>query len=87
MHPEDASARGIADGDVVRVRNDRGAFTLVARVDDAVLPGVVVSSLGGWRKHARDSTTLAAVNSTRFADLGNAPTFSDTLVEVEPLAR
>ena len=29
------------------------------------------------------TATLAAVNSTRFADLGNAPTFSDTLVEVE----
>jgi len=42
-----------------------------------------VSSLGGWRKHSLGGATLAAVNSTRFADLGNAPTFSDTLVDVE----
>jgi hypothetical protein len=39
--------------------------------------------MGSWRKHSRAGATLAAVNPTAFADLGNAPTFSDTLVEVE----
>lgn len=82
VHPDDAAARGIHDGDPVRVFNDRGEFVVLARLDDAVLPGVVVSSLGGWRKHAKTTATLAAVNSTAFADLGNAPTFSDTLVDV-----
>jgi anaerobic selenocysteine-containing dehydrogenase len=83
IHPDDAAARGISDGQPVRVFNDRGEFTVLAKLDDAVLRGVVVSSLGGWRKHSKATATLAAVNSTRFADLGNAPTFSDTLVEVE----
>jgi anaerobic selenocysteine-containing dehydrogenase len=83
MHPEDAAARGISDGIPVRVFNDRGEFTVLAKLDEAVLPGVVVSSLGGWRKHSKAAATLAAVNSTQFADLGNAPTFSDTLVDVE----
>ena len=67
----------------MRVFNDRGAFVVLARLDAAVLPGVVVSSFGGWRKHAKATATLAAVNPTVFGDLGNAPTFSDTLVEVE----
>jgi len=83
IHPDDAAARGIADGVPVRVFNDRGEFTVQAKLDTAVQPGVVVSSLGGWRKHSLGGATLAAVNSTRFADLGNAPTFSDTLVDVE----
>jgi len=83
IHPEDAAARGISDGVPVRVFNDRGEFTVQAKLDTAVQPGVVVSSLGGWRKHSLGGATLAAVNSTRFADLGNAPTFSDTLVDVE----
>jgi anaerobic selenocysteine-containing dehydrogenase len=83
IHPGDAAARGIHDGDPVRVFNDRGAFTVLAKLDDAVLPGVVVSSFGGWRKHSKATATMAAVNSTQFADLGNAPTFSDTLVEIE----
>jgi len=82
IHPDDAAARGLTDGEPVRVFNDRGEFTVLAKIDAAVQPGVVVSSFGGWRKHAHATTTLAAVNSTRFADLGNAPTFSDTLVEV-----
>ena len=82
IHPADAAARGLTDGQPVRVFNDRGEFTVLAKIDTAVAPGVVVSSFGGWRQHARATATLAAVNSTRFADLGNAPTFSDTLVEV-----
>jgi anaerobic selenocysteine-containing dehydrogenase len=83
IHPDDAAARGITDGMPVRVFNDRGEFTVQAKLDTAVQQGVVVSSLGGWRKHSLAGATLAAVNSTRFADLGNAPTFSDTLVDVE----
>ncbi len=83
IHPDDAAARGITDGAEVQVFNDRGRFTVVARLDPTLLPGVVVSSMGGWRKHSRAGATLAAVNPTAFADLGNAPTFSDTLVEVE----
>lgn len=81
IHPDDAAARGLSDGSPVRVFNDRGEFTVIAKIDAAVQPGVVVSSLGGWRKHSKATATLAAVNSTRFADL--APTFSDTLVEVQ----
>ena len=83
MHPDDAAVRGITDGMPVRVFNDRGEFTVFAKLDEAVQHGVVVSSLGGWRKHSKATATLAAVNSTRFADLGNAPTFPDTLVEVD----
>jgi biotin/methionine sulfoxide reductase len=48
LHPEDAGARGIADGDVVRLFNDRGACLAGARVTDAVRPGVVVLATGAW---------------------------------------
>lgn len=83
IHPDDAAARGIAEGAPVRVFNDRGEFTVVASLQDTVSRGVVVSPMGGWRKNSKAGTTLAAVNPTVFGDLGNAPTFSDTLVEVE----
>ncbi|MGQ0845668.1 MAG: molybdopterin-containing oxidoreductase family protein [Sporichthyaceae bacterium] len=83
IHPSDAEARGVEDGRPVKVFNDRGEFVVVAKLSDTVLPGVVVCSLGGWRKHAKSTSTLAAVNSTVFADLGNAPTFNDVLVQVE----
>ena len=48
IHPLDAAARGIADGDVVRVFNGRGACLAGARVTDAVRPGVVRLSTGAW---------------------------------------
>ncbi|MBW0094225.1 molybdopterin-dependent oxidoreductase, partial [Pseudonocardia sp. KRD-188] len=75
IHPDDAAARGIADGAPVRIFNERGEFVVLAKIDDSVLPGVVVSSMGGWRKHSKAGQTLASVNPTEFADLGNAPTF------------
>jgi biotin/methionine sulfoxide reductase len=48
VHPDDAAARGIADGDVVRLVNDRGACLAGARVTDAVMPGVVQLPTGAW---------------------------------------
>ena len=48
IHPDDAAARGIAAGDVVRVFNDRGACLAGARLDAGLRPGVVKLSTGAW---------------------------------------
>jgi biotin/methionine sulfoxide reductase len=48
LHPRDAAARGIADGDVVRVFNMRGACLAGAVVTDAVTPGVAQLQTGAW---------------------------------------
>ena len=48
INPGDAAARGIADGDRVRVFNDRGATVLPARVTDRIAPGVVSIKEGAW---------------------------------------
>lgn len=48
IHPEDAGPRGIADGDLVRVFNDRGAARARARVSDGVRTGVVALPTGAW---------------------------------------
>ena len=88
MHADDAEARGIEDGHPVRVFNERGEFRGLAQVssDNRVARGVVVSSLGQWRKTSRGGSTVNAVTRTDFADLGNAPSFSDTRVEVARVA-
>ena len=83
LHPADAEERGIVDGRYVRVFNDRGQFVALARVSDEVAPGVAMCPMGAWPKNAKDASTVNAVNPFRFADLGNAPTFSDTRVEIE----
>jgi anaerobic selenocysteine-containing dehydrogenase len=50
IHPVEATARGIADGDTVVVENQRGWCKLRAVVTDAVRPGVLVSPKGRWAK-------------------------------------
>jgi anaerobic selenocysteine-containing dehydrogenase len=52
IHPADAAARGIADGDLVVVQNGRGSCRLRAVVTDAVRPGVVVSPKGRWARRS-----------------------------------
>ena len=48
MNPDDAAARGIADGDVVRVFNDRGACLAGVVVSDAIRRGVIELATGAW---------------------------------------
>jgi anaerobic selenocysteine-containing dehydrogenase len=86
MHPEDAQRRGIADGDKVRVFNDRGSYELRARINGKPRPGVVVAPSVWWKKHAPDGRNANSVTSQRAADLGNAATFYDCRVEVAKIA-
>ena len=72
-------------GQHVRVFNDRGQYVALAEVSPEIAPGVVLSPMGTWRKNAPGGATVNAVNAFAFSDLGNAPTFSDTRVEVEAL--
>ncbi len=82
IHPADAEARGIAEGSEIRVFNDRGDFHALARLSEDTRPGVVVAPMGDWVAGSRNGYTVNAVSPPAFADYGNAPTFSDTLVEV-----
>jgi anaerobic selenocysteine-containing dehydrogenase len=86
MHAADAAARGIGDGDRVRVFNDRGSQTLRARVNGKPRRGVVVAPSVWWKKFAPDRRNANDLTSQRTADMGGAATFYDCLVEVERLA-
>jgi anaerobic selenocysteine-containing dehydrogenase len=85
MHPVDAAARGIADGDPVEVFNDRGSLQLMARIangtEGSVRPGVVASRLA-WNKSSADGHNVNLLTSQRLNDLGGGPTFYSTLVDV-----
>jgi anaerobic selenocysteine-containing dehydrogenase len=82
IHTLDAEARGIREGDAVRVFNDRGEITLKARVDGAVQRGVVASRLDWAKLHpqGRNVNVLTAENLT---EIGAGATFYSCLVEVE----
>jgi anaerobic selenocysteine-containing dehydrogenase len=83
IHPTDATARAIADGDYVRVFNDRGVLDLVACVTDRARPGVVVGLSIWWKKFARDGKNANELTSQQLTDIGRGPTFYDCLVQVE----
>jgi anaerobic selenocysteine-containing dehydrogenase len=80
MNIADADARGIKHGDKVRVFNERGAFEGDARITDDVNQGLIVATLGYWRQ--LNTGTVNSISSAEFANMGNAPSFSDNLVQV-----
>ena len=83
IHPDDAAARVIGDGDTVRVFNDRGSLRLRASVSDRARRGCVVALSIWWKKLAADGRNANEVTSQALTDIGRAPTFYDCLVEVE----
>jgi anaerobic selenocysteine-containing dehydrogenase len=85
MHPTDAAARGIEDGNQVRIHNARGSFVAKARVTDKARPGLVVGLSIWWKKFASDGRNANEVTSQRLTDMGRAPTFYDVLVQVEKM--
>ena len=85
LHPDDAAKRGIVDGEIVRVHNDRGAFDATARVTTNVRAGLTVGLGLWWHKDTPAGRNVNAVTSQALTDFGNGPTFYDCLVEVSRL--
>ena len=83
IHPADAAARSIAQDDLVRIFNERGAFTAKARLTDKARQGLVVGLSIWWKKLAVDGKNANEVTSQRLTDMGRGPTFYDLLVQVE----
>ncbi len=82
IHPDDASARGIREDDEVHVFNDRGTYTLRARLTNKVRRGVVSAPSVWWKKLSPDKRNANEVTSQAIADMGGAATYYDCLVEV-----
>jgi anaerobic dimethyl sulfoxide reductase subunit A len=87
VHPSDAAARGLVDGQRVRVVNERGATVLPVRVTDRIAPGVVSIKEGAWftpDERGVDQRGCANVlTDDRSAPCG-ATTYNTCFVEVEP---
>ncbi len=84
IHPRDAAARGITDGDSVRAFNERGSCELTAVVSTRAREGVVVSPSVWWNKLSPGRANINQLTSQGLTDMGGGATFYDALVEVEP---
>ena len=83
MNTEDAAARGLVSGSVVRVFNQRGDYRCKMQVTPRARPGVVNGMGVWWRKLGMDRKNVNELTSQKLTDIGRAPTFYDCLVEVE----
>ncbi|MEX8193827.1 molybdopterin-containing oxidoreductase family protein [Comamonas guangdongensis] len=82
LHPDDAAARGIADGDMLRVFNARGEHVCHAAINGRARAGVVVGLGLWWRKHGENGTNVNELTHQRLTDIGRAPCFYDCAVQV-----
>ena len=92
LHPRDAGARNLANGDVVRIFNQRGACLGAVVIDDQVMPGVAQMSTGAWYdpeqpaspgslcKHGNPNLLTPDIGSSRLAQ---GPIAHTCLVEIE----
>lgn len=94
MNPQDATGRGIGDGDLVRLYNGRGSCISAAILDQGVRPGVVMIATGAWYdpdwetdpdccKHGNPNTLTADLSTSKLAQ---GPSAQTCLIEVERLA-
>jgi biotin/methionine sulfoxide reductase len=91
LHPDDALARGITNGTVVKLFNDRGACLAVAEVTDMVMPGVVQLSTGAWYDPDESGLCKAGNPNVLTRDKGTSmlsqgPTAHTCLIQIEPYA-
>ena len=82
IHADDALARGISSGDVVKVFNDRGEYHCKAKVSRRARPGVVHGLGIWWRKFGLNGTNVNELTSQHLTDIGRAPVFYDCAVQV-----
>jgi anaerobic selenocysteine-containing dehydrogenase len=81
LHPIEAASRGLSDGQMVRLTNDRGEVALRLRVLDEVQPGVVL--VPGQRPD--DQAEIRTANilcADSYTDLGAGATYQSTWLEV-----
>lgn len=83
LHPEDAAARGLQEGDLVRIFNERGSFLARLRCTGRARSGVALAWGLWWHSLAPGGRSLNTVTSQALTDLGRGPTFYDCLVQVE----
>jgi anaerobic selenocysteine-containing dehydrogenase len=78
IHPDDAAARGIGDGDAVLVRSPRGAVRFKAKVTDAIKPGVVHCHHGWNEANVNELTDHRSLDP-----ISGFPAFKSLLCQVE----
>jgi anaerobic selenocysteine-containing dehydrogenase len=81
LHPDDARARGLGEGDLARIFNGRGETEVPVHLSEGIRPGVVHVIEG---RCVDTDPWLNLVTNDGVTDIGYGATFYECLVEVEP---
>ena len=93
MNPSDAEERGIGDGDIVEIRNERGCCLAGVRITDAIRQGCVFLWTGAWYdpdfkdpKHRdRHGNPNVLTHDLRTSELAQGPAAHSARVEIVPI--
>ena len=82
MNPADATARGLAEGDEVRIHSPLGEVRCPVTIGAWIRPGTVSLPKGLWRRHTANGSTANALAPDSLTDLGGGACFNDARVQV-----
>ncbi len=82
MHPDDAAARALADGDAVRIFNASGEVRCTLQVGPWIRRGTIALPKGLWRRHTTNGYTANVFAPDSLTDLGGGACFNDARVQV-----
>jgi anaerobic selenocysteine-containing dehydrogenase len=72
LNPADAAARGLVEGDRVRLWNETGSLEMAVAVSDIVPAGVAYSPKGRWPKREPERFNVNVLNDGRKSDIGDS---------------
>jgi len=85
LNPEDCRQKGLVEGKLAEVYNQRGCCLLKVRASSDVPPGIAVAPGVWWRQHSPGGGNINSVVGDELADLGGGSTFYDHRVAIRPL--
>ena len=85
LHPSDAAARDLRDGDRIRAWNQYGEVITTVRLNRDLRAGVACLPKGLWARHTENGRTANALAPPTLADLGGNACFNDARIQVSRL--
>ena len=82
LHPQDAAARGLVDGQSVRVDSPMASITVPLEVNADLRAGVALMTKGVWLRHHPEGWGVNALTPATGDALGNGACFNDACVQV-----
>jgi anaerobic selenocysteine-containing dehydrogenase len=84
LHADDAATRGLTDGAIVNVSNEKGTVVAECRISERVRPGIAWMPFGGFIDAAGNSVSVNVLTPEEPTDWGGGSGFYDTFVYVSP---